>query len=133
MISTRYIAILIWVATAYIGACTLLGCTTTGEPNWDAISTEMTLGAQDLRDATQFVDDGDAIAMMIEIADVLDLLATQAGDPPVDTLDVIDGALDLIEDLVPKLDEDTQANVRLLLYVARSALRRYRAYIPPAE
>lgn len=126
-------AILVLMALAFAawGAVTIFGgCVTTEdgtEPDWAAISRELELGAADLRDIALFVQDEPTAAALVELADVLDLAASGTAEGGT-TLEMVERALKLADQLIEKLPEGAQDDARLAVVIVRAGLRRAQAY-----
>lgn len=127
LIATLWICAVIIFGFAING---LVSCASTGEPNWPMISQELTLGAADIRDVASLVDDNDLAEGMVAVAEVLEVASKQVTDAPSDLADTIDMGLELMSALITYVDEEDQPDAKVALLLARSALRRYRAYLP---
>ena len=94
----------------------------------------MELGAADLRDAAALLTDEDFAAELLKLAALLDnvsLALTIAGEPR-DSLEALEAALALADQLVDRLPDDDQGDARVVISLIRSGLRRAKAYAEEA-
>lgn len=125
-------------AALSIAACgTLAACVTdpaTGEVSidWPTVATELELTAADIADASALVSDESLAEDLRQLATYLALahdaiLASDTGSDS-DVLDLVGKALALADKVVATLPADDQGDLRAVLVIARSVLRRVEAY-----
>jgi len=125
------ILILVAVLTALVaGVC----CRSTGEVNWEAVSAELHLTSLDAMDAADLVTDQALSDRLLQLSELLEAASAATANPTgTDARAAIHAALDLADTLAGELEGQDGDTVRLVVFAARSALRRWETYLPPPE
>ena len=100
-------------------------------PSTETIVRELELTSADLVDLADFVEDEQLSADLMRLADLFDLASAAMGSSDGSAGGYFEAALVLADALADRLEGDAQERARLVVFAARSALRRWQAYAAP--